>query len=106
MAKAKFSNLIKQSPTPVLVDFYADWCGPCKTLSPIIQKVASKLDGQVKVIKINVDRNRAVSTQYQVRGIPTLILFHKGKVLWRNSGVMSERQLIGTIQPFLNKVNS
>ncbi|MGB0525440.1 MAG: thioredoxin [Flammeovirgaceae bacterium] len=105
MAKAKFSTLIKQSDIPVLVDFYADWCGPCKVLSPIIQKVAGKLDGQVKVIKINVDRNKAVTMQYNVRSMPTLMLFYKGKVLWRQSGVMPEQQLLSAIRPHLAKVS-
>ena len=100
MAKAKFSNLIK-GQTPVLVDFYADWCQPCKVLSPTIQKVANQLDGQVKVIKINVDRNREVSTRYNIRSIPTLVLFNEGKVVWRQSGVLNEGQLLSSIKPHL-----
>lgn len=103
MAKAKFSQLINQSDVPVLIDFYADWCQPCKVLSPIIQKVAKKLGNEVKVIKINVDKNRAVSTKYQVRSIPTLMLFHNGKQLWRKAGVLNEQQIINSIKPYLNK---
>ena len=101
MAKAKFSSLIKQSAVPVLVDFYADWCQPCRILSPTVKKVAEKLGDQVKVIKINVDRNKSVSQQYNIRSIPTLVLFHKGNVLWRQAGVLSEGQLINKIKPHL-----
>jgi len=78
---------------PVLVDFYADWCGPCKTMTPILQQVATENSGKVKVIKIDVDQNQAVAQQYRVQGIPTLILFHQGKVLWRQSGVVPAQAL-------------
>jgi len=78
---------------PVLVDFYADWCGPCKTMAPILQQVAAENKGKVKVIKIDVDHNQAVAQQYRVQGIPTLILFRQGKVLWRQSGVVPAQAL-------------
>lgn len=78
---------------PVLVDFYADWCGPCKTMAPILEQVAKNYSGKVKVIKINVDHNQAVAQQYRVQGIPTLILFYQGRVLWRQSGVVPTHQL-------------
>jgi len=103
MAKKKtFSDLIKNSDVPVLVDFYADWCGPCKTLSPIVQEVSSALHGQVKVLKVNVDKNQSASVKYGIRGVPTLILFKKGNILWRQSGVMSKRDLISTVQRYLS----
>ena len=100
--KKSFSELIKKSETPVLVDFYADWCGPCKTLSPIVQEVSSALHGRVKVIKVNVDKNQSASMKFGIRGVPTLILFKKGKILWRQSGVMSKRDLQNTVERFLN----
>lgn len=78
---------------PVLVDFYADWCGPCKTMSPIIEQVAKTQAGKIKVIKINVDHNQAVSQQYRVQGVPTLILFHQGRIIWQQSGVVPAQQL-------------
>ncbi len=78
---------------PVLVDFYADWCGPCKTMAPILQQVARDNAGKVKVIKIDVDRNQPVAQQYRVQSIPTLILFHQGQVRWRQSGVVPAGQL-------------
>lgn len=103
MSKKKiFSDLIKNSQVPVLVDFYADWCGPCKTLSPIVQEVSSALHGRVKVIKVNVDKNQKVSMKYGIRGVPTLILFKNGNILWRQSGVMSKRELQQTVERHLD----
>ena len=101
MSKASFSELITGSDVPVLVDFFATWCGPCQTLAPILQDVAGRLKDQVKVIKIDVDKSPAAAAQYQVQGVPTLILFHKGKVLWRQSGVLAANQLTEVIQKHL-----
>ena len=100
--KKSFSDLITKSEVPVLVDFYADWCAPCKTLSPIVQRVSSALHGRIKVIKVNVDKNQTASIKYGIRGVPTLVLFKKGATLWRQSGVMQENQLKQTIERFLN----
>lgn len=100
--KKSFSDLLKKSPVPVLVDFYADWCGPCKTLSPIVQQVSSALHGRLKVIKVNVDKNQGASMKYGIRGVPTLILFRKGNILWRQSGVMSKGDLQTSIEKHLN----
>jgi len=81
MSKKKtFSDLIKNSQVPVLVDFYADWCGPCKTLSPTVQKV-SALHGRIKVIKVNVDKNQHAAMKYRIKGIPTLILFREPLII-------------------------
>ncbi len=103
MSKKKtFSDLIKSSDVPVLVDFYADWCGPCKTLSPIVQEVSSALHGRVKVIKVNVDKNQSASIKYGIRGVPTLILFSKGNILWRQAGVLSKRDLQLTVERYIN----
>lgn len=93
MPKKSFSELINSPGMPVLVDFYADWCGPCKTMAPILQQVARDHAGKVKVIKIDVDRNQPVAQQFRVQSIPTLILFHQGKVLWRQAGVVPQSQL-------------
>ena len=93
MAKKSFNELITSPDMPVLVDFYADWCGPCKTMAPILQQVAAENSGKIKVIKIDVDQNQAVAQQYRVQGIPTLILFHQGKILWRQSGVVPAQAL-------------
>ena len=101
MATTSFSDLITNSEIPVLVDFHATWCGPCKALAPVLQEVAGKLKDQVKIIKVDVDQNPAAASQYQVQGVPTLILFHKGKILWRQSGAMPAFQLTEAIQKHL-----
>ncbi len=92
-----FKDLIS-GEKPVLVDFYATWCGPCQTLQPILQETASKLGGKVKIIKVDVDKNPVAASTYQVRGVPTLILFDKGKIVWRQSGVLSTQQLTTIIE--------
>ena len=91
-----FATIIN-SDKPVLVDFFATWCGPCKMLSPILREVKDSLGDNVSIIKIDVDKNQQISSQYQVRGVPTMILFQNGKQLWRQSGVVSKEEIIKTI---------
>jgi thioredoxin 1 len=91
-------NSIIQSEIPVLIDFHAEWCGPCKAQSPILVELARELAGKVKVIKIDVDRNQEVAARYQVRSVPTLALFKNGKILWRQSGLMEKNQLRAILQ--------
>ncbi len=98
--KGNFKTLI-QDTRPVLVDFYADWCGPCKMLAPILKEVASELGDQARVIKIDVDKNQELAAQYQVRGVPTLILFRDGEQLWRTSGLMQKQDLLSKIKAAL-----
>jgi thioredoxin 1 len=88
-----FSDIIK-SNTPTLVDFYATWCGPCKTMSPILEDFKNKMGDKVKVIKIDVDKNPKAASAYQVRGVPTLVLFKGGQIKWRQSGVVMAQDLI------------
>ena len=90
-------NEIIQSDKPVLVDFFATWCGPCQMLAPILKDVKINLGERISIIKIDVDKNQAVAAQYQVRGVPTMILFQNGKPLWRQSGVMSKEDIIKII---------
>ncbi|MBN7812974.1 thioredoxin [Algoriphagus sp. H41] len=92
-----FQELI-DGDTPVLVDFFAVWCGPCKTMQPILEDASKQLGGQVKIIKVDVDKNPLAASRFQVRGVPTLILFHKGKLLWRQSGVVPAHQLVQTVK--------
>ena len=87
-----FNEMINGN-TPVLVDFYADWCGPCKMMAPIMQQVSREMEGKVKVIKVDVDKNEEVARKYQIRSIPTMILFKNGKVLWQGVGVMQADQI-------------
>jgi thioredoxin 1 len=82
---------------PVLVDFYADWCGPCRTLAPILVHVAHSVDGRAKIIKVNVDKNPLAADHYKVRSVPTLLIFKNGKELWRHSGVMSQNDIVEVI---------
>jgi thioredoxin 1 len=97
--KIKMSNFnsIIQSDKPVLIDFFATWCGPCKMLGPILREVKESLGDRVSIIKIDVDKNQQVASQYQVRGVPTMILFQNGKQLWRQSGVLTKEEIIKTI---------
>ncbi len=94
---SKFNDLINGSQ-PVLVDFSAEWCGPCKAMAPILKDVKRQLDTQVKIIKVDVDKNPAAAQKFQVRGVPTLILFKNGKLLWRQSGVVPAHQLVSIIK--------
>ena len=94
--KTSFDTLIN-SEKPVLIDFFASWCGPCKTLAPILKQVKDKLGDRISILKIDVDKNQQLASQYQVRGVPTMILFQNGKQLWRQSGVLSQDEIIKTI---------
>ncbi len=91
------------SNTPTLVDFYADWCGPCKMLGPVIERIAKKMEGKVNVLKVDVDKNQQVAMEYEVMSIPTMILFHEGKIVWKGVGFMSEDQIAKVLDDQLKK---
>lgn len=98
---ANFSAIINQNQL-ILVDFYADWCGPCQILSPILQDVKSDLGDLIKIIKVNVDQHQDLASEFMVRGVPTMLLFKNGKMLWRQSGVLSKKDIISVINQFQN----
>lgn len=91
-------NSIVSSETPVLVDFFAEWCGPCKMMPPILSEVKEKLGEGVKVIKIDVDKNQSLAQSLHVKGVPTLMVFKNGKSVWRQSGVIQANELVRIIQ--------
>lgn len=96
---SNFTEIIHQDK-PVLVDFFAEWCGPCKTMSPILKGVKDALGDKVSIIKIDVDKNQALAAKYQVRGVPTLILYKSGKQVWKQSGVVQKNDLVSIISSF------
>lgn len=100
MPKKNLKDQISQSQEPVLVDFYADWCGPCQTMNPIIETVLDELEGKIKLLKINVDKHPQLSQQFAVRSIPHYILFKRGKILWRKGGLMTKKDLLQNLKGF------
>jgi len=100
--KANFNALINDSK-PLVVDFHAVWCGPCKAQSPILKELAAELGDQIRVIKIDVDQNQQLAGRYQIQSVPTLIVFQNGQILWRHSGVASKSQLVSVLKQ-ANKV--
>jgi len=93
-------NEIIQSNKPVLVDFSAEWCGPCKMMAPILKDLKKEIGDTVTIIKVDVDKNPQAASAYQVQGVPTLILFKNGQPLWRQSGVVQKAGLLGVIKKF------
>lgn len=96
---ANFHELINRN-TPTLVDFYANWCGPCKMMPPILDEVKSSLGSKINILKVDVDKNQKAATKYGIRSIPTLLMFKNGKIVWRKSGVAQA----GEIQQAFTKV--
>jgi len=86
---------------PVLVDFYATWCGPCKVQAPMLEELAKRIGDEARILKIDVDKNPAAASQYSIQGVPTLMIFKQGKVLWRQSGVVQTNQLERILRQYI-----
>ena len=91
-----FNDLIN-SEKPVLVDFYADWCGPCKAMEPVIKEVANTIKEKVRVVKVNVDKQTQTAQIYHITGVPTFIMFKKGEIMWRHSGMIDKTNLLSVL---------
>jgi|SRR5690349_11561245 len=92
-----FQQLI-QSSTPVFVDFYAEWCGPCKAMNPIIQEVAKNVQGRARVIKIDIDKSQAAAMRFNINAVPTFMIFKNGQAVWRHSGMIDKQSLLRTLE--------
>lgn len=95
-----FSDLINNSNTPVLVDFFAEWCGPCKTMAPVLKQVKDMQGENVRIVKIDVDKNQSAAMHYAIQSVPTLMIFKNGKQVWRQSGVINATELNKIIDMF------
>lgn len=101
MPKKNLKDQISKSSDPILVDFYADWCSPCKTMDPIIQHAIEEMEGKIRLMKISVDRHPQLSQQFAIRSIPHYILFKHGKILWRKGGLLTKKELIQSLKAFV-----
>ena len=97
---SSFKDIIK-GEKPVLIDFHATWCGPCQTMSPIIDEVKNHFGDRIRVLKIDVDKNQQAAAKYKVRGVPTFLLFKNGEVQWRSAGMQSRKDLVNQIDNLL-----
>ena len=101
MPKKSPKEVLQQSQELLLVDFYADWCGPCQTLAPILDRVVAELEGKVNLYKVNVDKYPQLSQQFAIRSIPHIMLFKKGKILWRKGGLITSAELLKQLKAFV-----
>ena len=98
--KSSFNDIIR-SAEPTLVDFYATWCGPCKAMMPVLKDVSKKVSGKAKVIKIDIDKNQKLANKLNIKSVPTLVIYKEGKIVWRQAGGMSAKQLESKLSKFM-----
>ena len=103
MKKSKYNSLVKNNEKLVLIDFYADWCGPCKSMEPTIKRVAKEFSSSVAVYKVNIDKNPALATDMGIRSIPSFLLYRNGKIVWRQVGGQTYSQLKSNLETFTNR---
>ncbi|WP_018108806.1 thioredoxin [Bacteroides propionicifaciens] len=96
----KFNELIK-SEQPVLIDFFAEWCGPCKTMMPILDKVKESIGEKARIVKIDIDKFGELATEYRIQTVPTFIIFKDGEPLWRHSGLIAQKELISMLEKYI-----
>ena len=101
LTDSNFDEQIKTAAEPVLVDFWAEWCGPCKTIAPILDEIGAEYAGKIRIAKVNIDEALGVSQRFEVMSIPTLILFKDGEPIWRTVGSRGKSQLVSEIEPLL-----
>lgn len=101
VSEQTFDSEVLKSATPVLVDFWAEWCGPCKMIAPVLDELATELEGQLKIAKIDVDAEAGLAAQYGITAIPTLLLFKGGQIVDQMRGAKSKRAIRDTIEPYL-----
>ena len=94
-------NDVIMSDKPVLVDFFATWCQPCKMMHPVLEEVKARLGDKIRIIKVDVDKPQEVAAEYQIQSVPTLMLFKNGEMLYRQSGAMSRNELLALLDPFI-----
>ncbi len=106
IGESEFQTEVLQADQPVLVDFYADWCGPCRMLGPVVDQIAQQYEGRIKVIKVDVDKSQNIAAQFQISSIPLLMLFQDGKVVNQSVGLVQAGKLQAMIDPVLSTASS